>query len=117
METIPAASETDPLLAKVDPRSDIYTFLLVMSEMAYFRKGKSHCAPPVRGVRTCERNSPADTKVNGEGGEGSTPDAGAGILMQPMVQQDVQLRPTMVHSKGGIHLQTAEDPTLEEVDA
>jgi len=39
---------------------------------------------PERGVRRCERNNSADTKVSEEGGEGGAPGTRAEIPLQPM---------------------------------
>ena len=74
-----------------------------------------------RGVRRCERNNSADTKVSEEGGGGGAPGAGAEIPLQPvvktMVRQAVPLQPMEVHGGADIHLQPVEDPTPEQVDA
>ena len=75
-----------------------------------------------RGVRTCERNNSADTKVSEEGeGGGDAPGAGAEILLQSvgktMVRQAVPLQPMEVHGGADIHLQPVEDPMLEQVGA
>ncbi|KAK4828110.1 hypothetical protein QYF61_023472 [Mycteria americana] len=74
-----------------------------------------------RGVRTCERNNSADTKVSEEGGGGGAPGTGAEIPLQPvvktMVRQAVPLQPTEVHGGADIYLQPVEDPMLEQVDA
>ncbi|KAM9630146.1 uncharacterized protein ACIBXB_016689 isoform 1-T2 [Morphnus guianensis] len=74
-----------------------------------------------RGVRTCKRNNPADTKVSEEGGGGDAPGAGAETPLQPLVKtvvrQAVPLQPTEVHGGADIHLQPGEDPTLEQVGA
>ncbi|KAK4832278.1 hypothetical protein QYF61_021677 [Mycteria americana] len=71
-----------------------------------------------RGLRLCEKNNSADTKVSEEvGGEGA-PSAGAEIPLQPvvktMVRQAVPLQPMEVHSGADIHLQPVEDPMLEQ---
>ena len=74
-----------------------------------------------RGVRTCKRNNPADTKVSAEGGGGGAPGTGAEILLQPMVKtmvrQAVPLQSREVNGGADIHLQPMEDPTPEQVDA
>ena len=74
-----------------------------------------------RGLRICERNNSADTKVSEEGGGGGAPGAGAEIPLQPvgktMVRQAVPLQPMEVHGGADIHLQPMEDLTLEQVDA
>ena len=53
-----------------------------------------------RGVRMCERNSPADAKVSREGGRGGAPGARAEIPL---------LLPQEVHSGPEVHLQLTED--------
>jgi len=65
-----------------------------------------------RGVRTCERNNSADSKVNEEGGGGGAPG-----MEKITVRQAVSLHPMEVHSGADIHLQPMEDPTLEQVGA
>ena len=76
---------------------------------------------PERGVRRCERNNSADTKVSEEGGGGGAPGTRAEIPLQPvvktMVRQAVPLQPMEVHDGADIHLQPVEDPTPEQVDA
>ena len=62
-----------------------------------------------RGVRRCERNNSADTKVSEEGGGGSAQDAGAEspplqLMMKTMVRQVVPLQPMDVHDGADIHL-------------
>jgi len=61
------------------------------------------------GVRRCERNNSADTKVSEEGGGGGAPDDRAESLplqpvMKTMVRQAVHLQPMEVHSAADIHL-------------
>ena len=74
-----------------------------------------------RGVRICERNNSADTKVSEEGGGGGAPGTRAEIPLQPvvktMVRQAVPLQPMEVNSGADIHLQPVEDPTPEQGDA
>ena len=77
-----------------------------------------------RGVRICERNSPADTKASEGGGAGGAPGAGAEIPMHPMVQPMVQPMvrqlcpaPREVHGGAETHLQPLGDPTPEQVGA
>jgi len=88
-----------------------------------FKKGEKTSEQPQmeRGVRRCERNSPADTRVSEEGGRGDAPDARAEIPQQPvektMVRQAVPLQPVEVHGGADIHLQPVQDPTPEQVDA
>ena len=72
------------------------------------------------GVRRCERNNSADTKVSEEGGGGGAPGAGAEIPLQPlvktMVRQAVPLQPMEVLGGADIYLQCVEDPMLDQVD-
>ncbi|KAM9590913.1 uncharacterized protein ACIBXB_005945 [Morphnus guianensis] len=120
MKPMPASSKTDPLLAKAEPISDSGS----ASVITYLRRGKKVAATqklqPERGVRTCKRNNPADTKVS-EGGGGGAPAAGAEIPLQlvvkTMVRQAVPLQPMEVHGGADLHLQPVEDPTPEQVDA
>ena len=67
------------------------------------------CSSQERGVRKCERNNSADTKVSEEGGGGGAPGARAEIPLQPVVQtmvmQVVSLRPMEDH--GGVAIHTA----------
>ncbi|GAB0185779.1 cAMP-dependent protein kinase inhibitor alpha [Grus japonensis] len=65
---MPAGSKMDLPLAKAEPISN---------------GGSKRCSQK-RGVRRCERNNSADTKVSEEGGEGGAPGAGAEIPLQPM---------------------------------
>ncbi|GAB0204021.1 epimerase family protein SDR39U1 [Grus japonensis] len=120
---MPAGSNTDPPLAKAEPISDSGS----ASVITYLRRGKKKTKPknqehlqPERGVRICERNNSADTKVNAEGGGGGAPGTGAEIPLQPVVKtivkQAVPLQPMKVDGGADIHLQPAEDPTLEQVD-
>jgi len=74
----------------------------------------------VRGVRLCERNNSADTKVSEEGG--GAPDTGAEsyplqLLIKTMVRQVVPLQPMEVHGAADLHLQPREDPMLEQAGA
>jgi len=92
----------DPLVAKAEPISGSGS----ASVITYLTRGKKCCtAAAQRGVRICDRNNSADTKVNDEeGGEGA-PGAGAQIHLQPMVKttvkQIVPLHPMEVHSGAG----------------
>ncbi|KAK4830527.1 hypothetical protein QYF61_011506 [Mycteria americana] len=78
------------------------------------------CAPGDRGVRICERNNSADTKISEEGGGGGASGTRAEIPLQPvvktMVRQGVALQPMEVHGRADIHLQPVEDPMPEQVD-
>jgi len=67
------------------------------------------------------RNNSADTKIEEEReGEGNS-DTRAEIPLQPvektMVRQAVPLQPMEVLGGADIHLQSMEDPMLEQVDA
>ena len=111
----------DPLLAKAEPISDGGS----ASGITYLRRGGKNLhntsSSQKRGVRICERNSPAATKVSEEGGGGGAPGARAEIPLQPlvktMVRQAVPLQPMEVNGGADIHLQPVEDPTPEQVDA
>jgi len=64
---VPAGSKTDPPLAKAKPISDSGS----ASGITYLRKGRKNTAGKrqlERGVRQCERNNSADTKVSEEAG-------------------------------------------------
>ncbi|GAB0205519.1 F-box only protein 31 [Grus japonensis] len=80
---MPAGSKMDPLLAKAEPISDGGS----ASGIIEFGRGTNCCATATAaGERRCERNSPADTKVSEEGGEGGAPGAGISISLQPLEQ-------------------------------
>ena len=63
----------DPLLAKAEPISNGGSTFVI----TYLRRGKKMLCNSSwkKGVRICERNSPADTKVREEGGGGGAPGA------------------------------------------
>ena len=88
---MPAGSNMDLLLAKAKPISDGASG----SVITYLRRGKENFED--RGVRICERNNSADTKVSGEGQGGGATGAGAEIPLQPMektmVRQAEPLQP------------------------
>ncbi|KAK4811165.1 hypothetical protein QYF61_019796 [Mycteria americana] len=67
-----------------------------------------------RGVRICERNNSADTKVSEEGGGRGAPGTRAEIPLQPvvktMVRQAVLLQPMEVNSGADIHPAACEGP-------
>ncbi|GAB0188514.1 acid sphingomyelinase-like phosphodiesterase 3b [Grus japonensis] len=92
---MPAGSKVDPPLAKAEPISDGGS----ASGIKELRRGKKLLwqLQPERGVRICERNSSADTKVSAEGGAGGAPGARAEIPLQPvektMMSQAVPLQP------------------------
>jgi len=115
IEPVPGGSQTDPLLATVEPISNGGS----ASGITYLRRGKNLVEWQLqweRGVRTCERNNSADIKVSaGEGG--GAPDAGAGVPLQPVEQTLVrQADPAALEAHGGAdpHPQPGEDPTLEQ---
>ncbi|GAB0193217.1 epimerase family protein SDR39U1 [Grus japonensis] len=99
----------DPLLAKAEPISDGDS----ASGILYFKKrGENKHQEQLqaeRGVRMCERNNSADTKVSTEGGAGGAPGAGAEIPLQPvektMVRQAVPLQP--MEDDGGAEIPPA----------
>ena len=81
---MPAGSKTDPLLAKAEPISDGGS----ASGITGLRRGEKTAVEqqlqPERGVRICERNNSADTKVREEGGGGGAPGSRAEIPLQPV---------------------------------
>ncbi|KAK4810890.1 hypothetical protein QYF61_013298 [Mycteria americana] len=81
---VPAGSKMDLPLAKAEPISDVGS----TSVITYLRREKNlpRNSSRNRGMRKCERNSYADTKVNEEGGGGGAPGARAEIPLQPMVK-------------------------------
>ena len=99
---MPAGSETDRLLAKAEQTT------VGAPLWQHIQEGKKTCSRIERGVRICERNKSADTKVSEEGGGGGAPGVGAQIPLQPMektmVRQAVSLQPMEVHSGADIHL-------------
>ncbi|KAK4826872.1 hypothetical protein QYF61_011991 [Mycteria americana] len=76
------------------------------------------------GVRPCESNNSADTKVIEEGEGRGAPGTEAEIPLQPvvkamvktMVRQAVPLQPTEVNGGADVHLQPMKDPMPEQVD-
>jgi len=118
-EPVPTSSKTDPLLAKAELISEGGS----ASGITYLRSGKKNMQqhPEKRGVRICERNNAADTKVSEEVRGGGAPGAGAEIPLQPMqktmVWQAVSLQHMEVYCRADIHLQLKEDPMTEQVDA
>ncbi|PKU38822.1 protein pxr1-like [Limosa lapponica baueri] len=65
-----------------------------------------------RGVRICESNNSADTKVSEEGGGGDAPSARAEIPLQPVVKT---MQPMEVHGGEDFHLQPMEDAMPEQI--
>ncbi|GAB0185750.1 hypothetical protein GRJ2_001040300 [Grus japonensis] len=116
---MPAGSKMDPPLAKAEPISNGGS-----ASGITVKKGKkptrSNCNQK-RGVRICERNNSADTRVSADGGGGGASGARAEILLQPMeetmVRQAVPLQPIEVDGGADIHLQPMEDPMPEQVNA
>ncbi|KAJ7415730.1 protein pxr1-like [Willisornis vidua] len=73
-----------------------------------------------RGVRICESNNSADTRVSEEGGAGDAPGAGADSPAAHGAAHDetaVPLQPMEIHGRAEIHLQPLEDSVLEQVEA
>jgi len=106
---VPASSKTDPLLAKAKPVSDGGS----ASGITYLRKGRkvtlSETAVIERGVRRCERNSSADTKISEEGGgrtclKCQSREPSLATLMKTMVRQVVPLQSKEVHGGADIHM-------------
>ncbi|GAB0205655.1 hypothetical protein GRJ2_003031100 [Grus japonensis] len=121
---MPASSKMDPLLAKAEPISHGGS----ASGITELRRKKTkqnktqQFLQPERGVRRCERNNFAGTKVSAEGGAGGAPGTGAEIPLQPlektMVRQAVPCSPW--RKDEGVqrfHLQPVEDPMPEQVEA
>lgn len=58
-------------------------------------------------MRKCEKNSPVETQISEEEGEGKAPGAGAKILLEPrekpIVKQVVFLQSMEDHVRGDIH--------------
>ena len=110
IKPVPASSKTDLPLAKAKPMSNGGS----TSVIAYVRRGrKKNCREMAvdgeRGVRLCERNNSADTKVSEEGRGGGARDAGAKnlplqLMMKTMVRQVVSLQPMEVHGGADSHL-------------
>jgi len=120
---MPTSSKTDPLLAKAEPISNDGS----ASGITFLRRGEKKFKnlhngnmQQERGVRICERNNSAVTKVS-EGGGGGAPGTTAEIplqsVMKTMVRQAVSLQPVEEHGEEDIPLQPMEDPTLVQVDA
>ncbi|KAK4810932.1 hypothetical protein QYF61_013340 [Mycteria americana] len=105
IEPVPAGSKTDPPLAKAETISDGGS----TSVITYLRRGKKLLcnSSRKRGLRTCERNNSADTKVSEEGRRGGAPGTGAEIPLQSvvktMVKQVVPLQATKDHGGTDIH--------------
>ncbi|GAB0184620.1 hypothetical protein GRJ2_000927300 [Grus japonensis] len=117
---MPAGSKTGPPLAKAKPISNGGSTSGI-TELGKGKKKKTRDQLQLeRGVRICERNNSADTKVSVDGGGGGAPGARAEIPLQPMektmVRQTVPLQPMEVNGGADIHLQPVENPTLEQVE-
>jgi len=95
IEPMPASSKRDPMLTKAKSIGNCGS----ASVITYLRKGKNLLwnNNRERGVRRCERNNSADTKVSEKGGGGGPPGIRAEIPLQPMektmVRQTVLLQP------------------------
>jgi len=109
IKPVPAGSKMDPLLAKARPISDGGS----ASGIMYLRKERKNLAVKQlgreRGVRRCERNNSADTKVSEGGGGGGAPSVGAETLplqlvMKTMMRQAVPLQSMDVHGGADLHL-------------
>ncbi|GAB0207812.1 epimerase family protein SDR39U1 [Grus japonensis] len=115
---MPVGSKMDLPLARTKPVSDggnasVITYLRSMGG----GERRNSFLQPERGVRRCERNNSADTKVSEEGRGGGAPGARAEIPLQSMektmVRQAILLQPIEDDGGADIHLQSVEDPTLE----
>ncbi|KAJ7406680.1 protein pxr1-like [Pitangus sulphuratus] len=110
--------KTDTPLGKAEPIRDGSN----TSAITNLRREKVIAQKKVaaRGVRLCERNNSADTKVSEERGGGGVPGTGVEIPLQPVVQvmvkQAVPLQSMEVHGGAEIHLQPTEDPRSKQVD-
>jgi len=111
IKPVPDGSKMDLTLDKAKPISDSGS----ASVITYLRKGKKKPAGKwqSRGVRRCERNNSADTKVSEEGGGGGAPGTGAEtfplqLVMKTMGRQAVPLQPMEVYNGADIHLQLVE---------
>jgi len=107
MEPMQAGSKRHPLLAEAEPISDSGS----TSGITHERRKNNLCRGILqqeRGVRICESNNSADTKVSEEAGGGGAPGTRAEIPLQPvmktMVRQAVHLQFVEVHSGADIHL-------------
>jgi len=108
----------DPPLAKAKPSSDGGS----TSGMT-IQKGKKNLAQmqSKSGVRICDSNNSADTRVREEGGGGGAPGAAAEIPLQPMektmVRKAVPLQPMEAHGGADPHPHPMEDSMPEQGDA
>ena len=101
-EPVPASSKTDPPLAKAKAISDGGSTFGITD----LRRGRKSCGEMAaeRGVRLCERNNPAGTKVSEEGGGGGARDARAESLPWQLVMKTMVRQPVEVHSGSDLHL-------------
>ncbi|KAK4832525.1 hypothetical protein QYF61_023857, partial [Mycteria americana] len=120
-EPASAASNTDLLLAKAEPISDIGSASVRVKKFLRGGERKMWHSSCERGVGICEKNNSTDTKVNEEGVGGGAPGARAGISLQPMmktmVKHVVPLQIIEVNGGADIHLQPMEEPMPEQVGA
>ncbi|GAB0207086.1 hypothetical protein GRJ2_003174200 [Grus japonensis] len=116
---MPASSKKASLMAKAKPISDGGSASVITYLRREKKQPRSSFLQPERGVRTCERNNSADTKVSEEGRGGGAPGIGGEIPLQPMektmVRQAVPLQPLEDDGGADIHLQPMEDPMLEQL--
>ncbi|XP_027506192.1 uncharacterized protein LOC113950476 [Corapipo altera] len=114
IESMPDGSRMDLPLAKAMLISDSGSTSRITKLNVEVEKPVQQKLQLEGGVRTCERNSPADTQVSTEGGAGGVPGTRVEISLQPirktMVKQTVPLQPMEVHGEAEIHLQ----PMLEQ---
>lgn len=115
VESVPASSKEDVLLAKAEPNSSGGS-----ASGITLNKWKEvtiqEQLQPERGVRKHERSIPADLRVSAEGGAGGSPGARAVISLLPMVRQLCPLLPMEVHSGAEILLQPVEKSMLKQVE-
>jgi len=108
IKPVPAGSKMDPLLAKAKPISNSGS-TSVIKYLRRVKKTAGRSGSQERGVRQCERNNSADTKVSEEGGGGGARDTGAEsfplqLVMKTVVRQAVPLQSIDVHGGADIHL-------------
>jgi len=88
-EPMPASSKTDLTLAKAEAISDGAS-TSVVTNLRRKKTLRNDNLQQERGVRICERNNSADTKVSEAEGAGGAPDVGAEVPLQPMEQTMVR---------------------------
>ncbi|GAB0203441.1 hypothetical protein GRJ2_002809700 [Grus japonensis] len=111
----------DLLLAKAKPISDGGSASVITHLRRGGRKKRSSSFCSQRGVRRCERNNFADTKVSEEGEGGGAPGTGAEIPLQPVVK--AMVRQAFIHPSNVLiallyfDSKPMEDPKPEQVEA